>query len=49
MPIRLDSRAVDFDARFAAFLAAKRETAADVEEAVRAIIADVAARGAARA
>jgi histidinol dehydrogenase len=45
MPIRLDSRAVDFDARFAAFLAAKRETAADVEEAVRAIIADVAARG----
>jgi histidinol dehydrogenase len=45
MPIRLDSRAVDFDARFAAFLGAKRETAADVEEAVRAIIADVAARG----
>jgi histidinol dehydrogenase len=45
MPIRLDSRAVDFDARFAAFLAANRETAADVEEAVRAIIADVAARG----
>jgi histidinol dehydrogenase len=45
MPIRLDSRAVDFDARFAAFLAAKRETAADVEEAVRAIIADVVARG----
>src|ERR1700693_468192 len=45
MPIRLDSRAVDFDARFAAFLGARRETAADVEEAVRAIIADVAARG----
>jgi histidinol dehydrogenase len=45
MPIRLDARAADFDARFAAFLASKRETAADVEEAVRAIIADVAARG----
>jgi histidinol dehydrogenase len=45
MPIRLDSRADDFAARFAAFLAAKRESAADVEEAVRAIIAEVAARG----
>jgi histidinol dehydrogenase len=45
MPIRLDSRADDFAAQFAAFLAAKRESAADVEEAVRAIIAEVAARG----
>ena len=45
MPIRLDSRADDFAVRFAAFLAAKRESAADVEEAVRAIIAAVAARG----
>src|ERR1700688_3061706 len=45
MPIRLDSRAADFATRFAAFLATKRETAADVEAAVRAIIADVAARG----
>jgi histidinol dehydrogenase len=45
MPIRLDIRADDFAARFAAFLAAKRESAADVEEAVRAIIAEVAARG----
>jgi histidinol dehydrogenase len=45
MPIRLDARADDFATRFAAFLAEKRETAADVEAAVRAIIADVAARG----
>jgi histidinol dehydrogenase len=45
MPIRLDSRAPDFAARFRAFLATKREASADVEEAVRAIIADVAARG----
>jgi histidinol dehydrogenase len=45
MPIRLDSRAPDFAARFRAFLVTKRETSADVEEAVRAIIADVAARG----
>ena len=45
MPIRLDRNAQDFAARFAAFLATKRESAADVEEAVRAIIADVAARG----
>jgi histidinol dehydrogenase len=45
MPIRLDRNAEDFAARFAAFLATKREAAADVEEAVRAIIADVAARG----
>jgi histidinol dehydrogenase len=45
MPIRLDSRAPDFAARFRAFLATKREASADVEEAVRAIIADVVARG----
>ena len=45
MPIRLDIRAADFDTRFRAFLATKRESAADVEDAVRAIIADVAARG----
>jgi histidinol dehydrogenase len=45
MPIRLDSRADDFDARFATFLASKREDAVDVEETVRAIIRDVAARG----
>jgi len=45
MPIHLDSHADDFSARFAAFLAAKREGAADVEEAVRALIAEVAACG----
>ncbi len=45
MPIRLDARADDFVRRFAAFLATKRESAADVEAAARAIIADVAARG----
>jgi histidinol dehydrogenase len=45
MPIRLDASAADFPTRFRAFLAAKRESAADVEEAVRGIIADVQARG----
>src|SRR5262252_9211775 len=45
MPIRFDSRADDFVTQFAAFLAAKRESAADVEEAVRTIIAEVAAWG----
>jgi histidinol dehydrogenase len=45
MPIRLDRRAPDFTERFCAFLATKRETSADVEAAVRAIISDVAARG----
>ena len=45
MPIRLASHAPDFAERFQAFLAAKRETAADVETAVRGIIADVVARG----
>ncbi|MFA6267126.1 MAG: histidinol dehydrogenase [Pseudolabrys sp.] len=45
MPIRLDARDPDFEPRFRAFLGAKRESAADVEAAVRAIIADVQARG----
>ena len=45
MPIRLDSRDKDFAARFAAFLATKRETAEDVDAAVRAILAEVAKRG----
>src|SRR5215831_13787523 len=45
MPIRFDSRADDFVTQFAAFLAAKRESAADVDEAVRTIIAEVAAWG----
>ena len=45
MPIRLDARSADFPAKFRTFLDAKREASADVEQAVRAIIADVAARG----
>src|SRR4051812_7302242 len=45
MPIRLDNRAADFPQKFRAFLDTKREASADVEQAVRAIIADVAARG----
>jgi histidinol dehydrogenase len=31
MPVRLDRTSADFDQRFAAFLAAKREVSADVE------------------
>jgi histidinol dehydrogenase len=45
MPIRLDARAPGFAEKFRAFLDTKREVSADVEQAVRAIIADVAARG----
>ena len=45
MPIRLDARTPDFSEKFRAFLDTKREASADVEQAVRAIIADVAARG----
>ena len=45
MPIRLDARASGFSEKFRAFLDTKREASADVEQAVRAIIADVAARG----
>ncbi len=45
MPIRLDSQDPDFERRFRAFLTVKREAAPDVEAAVRAIIADVQARG----
>lgn len=45
MPLRLDTRKPDFDASFAALLAMKREVSEDVDEAVRRIVADVAARG----
>jgi histidinol dehydrogenase len=45
MPIRLDSTDPDFEARFRAFLTVKREASPDVEASVRAIIADVQARG----
>jgi histidinol dehydrogenase len=45
MPLRLDTRAADFAERFRAFLDIKREISEDVEQAARAIIADVIARG----
>ena len=45
MAIRLDIRSGNFAPDFRAFLDTKREAAADVETAVRAIVADVAARG----
>jgi len=43
--LRLDGSDPDFETRFAALLSAKRETAEDVETAVRAIIDDVRRRG----
>lgn len=45
MPIRLDTRDTDFEPRFRAFLATKREVSQDVEAAVREIMADVITRG----
>ena len=45
MAIFLDAKASDFEARFVELLAAKRETAADVDAAVAEIIAAVRARG----
>ena len=45
MPVRLDTSSADFTGRFKAFLAMKREVAADIEAATRAIVDDVAARG----
>lgn len=45
MPIRLSRASTDFDAQFRQFLAAKRETSADVEAAARTIVDDVAKRG----
>lgn len=45
MALRLRSGDPDFAARFAVLLATKREVSQDVDEAVAAIIADVAARG----
>jgi histidinol dehydrogenase len=45
MPVFLDSADPGFPAAFAALLDAKRETAADVDAAVAAILADVRARG----
>ena len=45
MPLRLDAQSSDFAERFSAFLGVKREAAADVQRAVDAIVADVAAHG----
>ena len=45
MPLRLDARTADFPARFAGFLAARREAAADVDAVVAGILDDVRARG----
>jgi histidinol dehydrogenase len=45
MTYRLSTRSADFAQRFRAFLDTKRETSADVEATVRAIVSDVAARG----
>lgn len=45
MVLRLDTSSPDFEARFAAFLATKREVSEEVDEAVRGIIADVRTRG----
>ena len=45
MPLRLDTRQPDFETAFQAFLAMKREVSQDVDDAVRAIIADVIGRG----
>lgn len=45
MPTRLDARAADFPAAFAALLAAKREISEDVDQTVSAILKDVRRRG----
>ncbi|MFD1332379.1 histidinol dehydrogenase [Methylopila musalis] len=45
MAIRLSALDADFDARFDALLAAKREVSEDVDQAVAAILAEVRARG----
>jgi histidinol dehydrogenase len=45
MPIRIDTASADFTQRFNAFLTMKREVAADIEAATRAIVDDVAGRG----
>jgi histidinol dehydrogenase len=45
MPVFLDTSEPDFEPRFAALLDQKREADADVDAAVAAILADVAARG----
>ena len=45
MALRLNASAPDFEAQFSRLLAAKRESAPDVDAAVRAVISDVRERG----
>ncbi len=45
MPLRLDARDADFEARFTELLSMKREVSLDVEQTVRTILDDVRARG----
>jgi histidinol dehydrogenase len=45
MAIRLDTRSADFAQKFRVFLDGKRESSADVEATVRAIVADIIAHG----
>jgi histidinol dehydrogenase len=45
MSVRLDRSSADFAERFAGFLAMKREVSADIENATRVIVDDVAERG----
>ncbi|MCP5088827.1 MAG: histidinol dehydrogenase [Rhodobacteraceae bacterium] len=45
MPIFLDTASADFEVQFKAFLGAKRESDADVDQVVAGIIADVQAHG----
>ena len=45
MPVFLSTAASDFEARFGALLAARREDSGDVDDTVAGIIADVRARG----
>jgi histidinol dehydrogenase len=45
MARRLDARATDFESAFTELLNAKRESEEDVAASVRAIVADVRARG----
>jgi histidinol dehydrogenase len=45
MPLRLDSQSADFPERFRSLLALRREATQDVDQVVRGIVADVAARG----
>ena len=45
MTLRLDRSAADFEAQFQAFLGAKRETEADVNDVVAGVLSDVRERG----